>query len=120
MRPPKAAALPLIDNSHIPTKVLEAPSAPSMRAVRFMEAPVLPVLSVPLPSRRNDRALASTSVICTSPLKDIVAGPTLVVTVPLYRPASTRSVIFAPGMQAATASTFCRNSQAISAEHGRG
>ena len=48
-----------------------------------MEAPELPVLSVPLPSRRSERAAGSTSFISTSPRNDIVAGPTFTVTVPL-------------------------------------
>ena len=120
MRPPKAAALPLIDTSLEPTNWLKPPSTASMRASRFMETPELPVLSVPLPIRRRVWVVASTSCTSTSPRNDIVAGPTRTVTVPLWWFSSTRSVSFAPGIHPATASTSCRNCQAIAGELGIG
>src|SRR5271157_3015821 len=54
MRPPNTAALPLMEISLIPTKVHSPPSAVSMRATRFMEAPELPVLSVRLLGKGTD------------------------------------------------------------------
>ncbi len=120
MRPPKAAALPLIDTSLEPTNSDKPPSDESMRASIFMDAPELPVLSVPLPIRRRLRFVGSTSCTSTSPLNDIFAGPTFTDTVPLWWFSLTRSVSFAPGIHPATASTFCRNSQAISGEHAMG
>ena len=50
-------------------------------------------------------------LISISPRKAIVAGPTSTVTVPLERPAASCSVIFAPGMQPATASMSWSSAQ---------
>ncbi len=66
-----------------------ASTAPSVapRSTRAVEvhrcADEPPVLSVPLPTSRSVRAAASTSFTSMSPRNDIVAGPTLTVTVPL-------------------------------------
>ena len=83
MRPPNAAALPLIDTSLLPTRLLESVLTASMRAARSIDAPEVPVLSVPLPRSFNERPAGSTSRTETSPRNDIVAGPTFTVTVPL-------------------------------------
>ncbi len=83
MRPPKAAALPLIDTSLLPMRLQALSLTASMRAVKSMDAPELPEESVPLPTRRRVRLAASTALTSTSPRNDMLAGPNFTATVPL-------------------------------------
>jgi len=82
-RPPKVAALPLIDTSLVPTRLEASPTSGSTRAVRSIDAPEPPVVSVPLPSKRKVRAGGSTDTTSTSPRNVMLAGPKRTATVPL-------------------------------------
>ena len=80
---PKAAALPLMDTSLVPRRRQEAASIASTRAVRSIAAPELPVVSVPLPTRRSVLRRRSSAMTSTSPRNDMLAGPNFTATVPL-------------------------------------
>jgi len=119
MRPPKAAAF----RSSIPrwrrrdwTSRLRGLDA----GLQIHRSPEVPVLSVPLARRLSDLPAGSMSRTSTLATNDIVAGPIFHVTVPLKRPSSRRSVIFAPGMHRRPPLCSAENSQATSAGPGMG
>ena len=75
--------MPLIATSLLPSNLHVAASTGSMRAVRSIAAPELPVVSVPLPTRRTLCVAGSISITSTVPRNAMLAGPNFTATVPL-------------------------------------